>query len=94
MRDNMDRIASFSNQFLDLSKIEAGMMPFRAVLTDLGSVVQPAVDAARVVAAAKSITLRCDTADVPLVVVDPERFSQVVMNLLNNAIKFTPREGR
>jgi signal transduction histidine kinase len=93
MRENIDRISGFTNQFLDLAKIEAGMMEFRRERTDIPELVRPVVENARLMAARKEITITVQEEKVPAVMGDREKLSQVVGNLLSNAIKYTDRGG-
>lgn len=93
MRENIDRIAGFSNQFLDLAKIEAGMMDFRCERTDIPELVRPVVENARIMAARKEIAIMLQEEKVPPVMGDPEKLAQVVSNLLSNAIKYTDKGG-
>lgn len=93
IRDNIDKIARFSNQFLDLSKIEAGMMEYELIATDIPTVLAPIVDDATVNAARKEIRMSLDMQPVPPVRANPERCGQVFTNLLSNAVKYTQKGG-
>jgi two-component system, NtrC family, sensor histidine kinase GlrK len=93
IRDNIDTITTFSNQFLDLSKIEAGMMEFHKTSMDLLSVITPVLNSARVLAMQKEITIGLAAQSVPPVAVDEDKFATVLKNLLSNAIKFTNKGG-
>jgi len=93
IRDNIDKIARFSNQFLDLSKIEAGMMEYELVATDIPTVLAPIVDDAMVTAARKEIKMSLQMQPVTQVRANPERCGQVFTNLLSNAVKYTPKGG-
>ncbi len=93
IRDNIDKIARFSNQFLDLSKIEAGMMEYELVATDIPAVLAPVVDDAMVNAARKEIKVSLKMRPVPQVRANPERCGQIFTNLLSNAVKYTPKGG-
>ena len=57
IRDNVDALSTFSNQFLDLAKIEAGMMEFHHQPVDLLSVITPIINNARLTAMQKEITI-------------------------------------
>lgn len=93
LRTNINRIADFSNQFLDLAKIEAGMMEFHFAEVNLADVVAAAVEAAQPAAAAREISLRVEAAEVPTLSADRDRVYTVVSNFLSNAVKFTERGG-
>jgi len=93
IRDNIDKIARFSNQFLDLSKIEAGMMEYELVPTDIPAVLTPIVDDAMVNAARKEIKMSLEMQPVPQARANPERCGQIFTNLLSNAVKYTPKGG-
>ena len=83
------------NDILDFSKIEAGMLELERVSFDVREVLDQAVAVLAESADARDITLTvdCDPSVPALIVGDPVRLGQVVMNLGANAVKFTP-EGR
>jgi two-component system, sensor histidine kinase and response regulator len=83
------------NDILDLSKIEAGKLTIESAEMSPRAVIQGACDGAQVVARRKGITLQYSIEDsVPgLVISDPVRVRQVLMNLVNNAVKFTESGG-
>ncbi len=93
IRDNVDALSTFSNQFLDLAKIEAGMMEFHPRSVDLLSVITPVINNARLVASQKDINIGLAAQSVPNVQADPEKVSTVLSNLLSNAVKFTQKGG-
>jgi PAS domain S-box-containing protein len=80
---------------LDMSRIVSGKVRLDVQLLDLSSVINAAIDTVRPAADAKSIKIRkvLDPV-VGMVSGDPTRLQQVVWNLLTNAIKFTPKEGK
>ena len=93
IRRNVDRIADFSNQFLDLARIEAGRMEFNVAPTDPRPVVEAAIANARPAAAAAGLELREVLDTCPMIEADPVRLEQVLGNLLSNAIKYTESGG-
>ena len=80
---------------VDVSRIVTGKMHLELRPVDLRAVVEAALDAVRPAATIKDITLHM-TIDPRLrsIMGAPERLQQVVWNLLNNAVKFTPSGGR
>lgn len=79
------------NDVLDLSKIEAGRLELSTINFSLPRCVQEAVGALAINAEQKGLRLTCEVAsDIPDALIgDPLRLRQILLNLLNNAIKFT-----
>jgi signal transduction histidine kinase/DNA-binding response OmpR family regulator len=82
------------NDILDLSKIEAGRLQLAIENVRVNSTLAEAIDTMRSLADKKSQTLVQHTAADLSVRADGTRFKQVLMNLIGNAIKFTPENGR
>ncbi|MBL8730284.1 MAG: hybrid sensor histidine kinase/response regulator [Planctomycetes bacterium] len=79
---------------LDISRLETGKLSLRARPTDLAKLAQRAVAVLTPTAQSQAIKVECNVADdLPELAVDQERIGQVLNNLLNNALKFTPPEG-
>jgi signal transduction histidine kinase/CheY-like chemotaxis protein len=87
--------AKLIEDLLDVSRILTGKLKVDKSPVEIAPVIQASLDAARPDARAKSINLR-DTIDYStgVVIGDSDRLQQIVLNLLNNAIKFTPEGGR
>jgi PAS domain S-box-containing protein len=92
IRASSDALLSVINDILDFSKIESGRMELKLHPFDLAGCIEDALDLFAVQAAAKKIDLAyCIEPGVPAWIVgDVARLRQVMVNLLNNAVKFTP----
>lgn len=82
------------NEILDLSKVEAGQMVLEPTTFPVAAALEYALALMRERAAAHRISLRLDVAgDLDTVEADELRFKQVALNLVSNAVKFTPDGG-
>ncbi len=82
------------DDILDVSRILTGKLRVELQPVDLQPLVHEAVDSFRPAAQAKAIDLSTSVAPRAFVFADVGRLTQVVTNLLHNAIKFTPNGGR
>jgi len=83
------------NEVLDLAKIEAGRMDLRVEPSSLGEVLDLVQSSMRPLAAKKAIALHLERdPDLPPIPMDPARIRQVLLNLVGNALKFTPEGGQ
>lgn len=83
------------NDVLDLAKIEAGQVILNCGTVSISSLVQSSVSLIKQQAAKKRICLEVEIAsDLPLLSLDGRRMRQVLVNLLANAVKFTPEQGQ
>jgi signal transduction histidine kinase len=86
------RLATLISDVLDTSRIEAGTFSFRFSDVDVAQLVRDSVATAQV--GQDEVRLRADVRDpLPPVRGDSERLRQVLMNLLDNAIKYSPADG-
>lgn len=80
---------------LDLSRISQGRLRLESAPVQVADVVDAAVQVIQPAAAAKGVVLQVDAdSRVPAVTGDATRLQQVIWNLLVNAVKFTPADGR
>jgi signal transduction histidine kinase len=94
MRKNSRRLVRLVSDLLDLTKIEAGRVVWNFEETDLAGLVQEVLEIMRLQADEKGIRLS-GSGDAPVQVrIDPERIEQVLVNLLDNAIKFSHPNGQ
>jgi signal transduction histidine kinase len=83
------------DDLLDVSRIVTGRMRLDVRATDVASVIDEAMEAARPAAEARDVKLVAALdRTMGTVALDPIRILQVVSNLLSNAVKFTPAGGR
>ncbi len=83
-------LSGMIDDILDLSRIQSQRLPLRLEPTDLAEVIEPMVVTARGLLRGKEVDLRVYLEpELPPVVVDRMRIGQVLLNLLNNAIRFT-----
>lgn len=87
--------AQLIEDLLDTSRLITGNLRLNLAPTPFVAVIEAAIDAVRPAADSKRITLSTSyNSDVETIICDPQRLQQIVWNLLTNAIKFTPNEGR
>jgi two-component system phosphate regulon sensor histidine kinase PhoR len=95
METEVDSLSLMVNELLELSRIESGRVPLNLTPTAPLEIVNPAVERLRLQAERTGLTLSVECTDeLPLVLADATRVQQVVVNLLHNAIKFTPSGGQ
>jgi CheY-like chemotaxis protein/anti-sigma regulatory factor (Ser/Thr protein kinase) len=82
------------NDVLDLSKVEAGQMELRLQPIGVSSVVDQVLGTVEPLAATKRILVESETADVGEILADGGKLKQMLLNLVSNAIKFTPEQGK
>ncbi|NTV29097.1 MAG: HAMP domain-containing protein [Candidatus Omnitrophica bacterium] len=94
IRDNSDRLASLINDLLDLARIESGKMPMVFMPVELRPIVERCLGILESLAARKSLRITVEIPDsLPKLNADEARISQVILNLLDNAVKYTPDGG-
>ncbi len=95
INDESNRLTRLINNFLDLSKIEAGRMQWETTELSLPEVIQTALNATQALAIKTKLKIATDLdPKLPTIWGDKDRLAQVVTNLLSNAIKFTPERGK
>jgi Na+/proline symporter/nitrogen-specific signal transduction histidine kinase len=89
-----ERLSRLVNQVLDLAKIESGHAEWHASDVDMVALVRQAAQSLAEMLREQGTELVLDLpAQVPAVRADPDRMTQVLLNLLGNAAKFVPRPG-
>ncbi|WP_245803185.1 PAS domain-containing sensor histidine kinase [Acuticoccus yangtzensis] len=82
------------NDILDMSRIEAGQVDLSMELVDLPELFNEATRIMTPIAAEKSINLVTEIAEDMRIEVDRRAMKQILLNLMSNAVKFTPNDGR
>lgn len=92
---NCQRLVRMVNDILDSKKLDSGQMAFRIRRCDACALLEKAIEANSGLATACGVGIRLETAPALIEIeVDPDRFIQVITNLLSNALKFsTPGEN-
>jgi len=92
---NTQRLLQLVNQLLDFRKIEVGKMAVRATESDLVAFVRELVEAFEKPAQLRGVQLRFVAAETELLAwFDANLLDKVFLNLLSNALKFTPEQGQ
>jgi PAS domain S-box-containing protein len=92
VQNSSRHLLNLINDVLDISKIEAGQLSLSPTSFDLRPSIEKVAKIASPLAEKKAISLELDIADdVSTVTLDQRRLEQVILNLLNNAVKFTEK---
>lgn len=88
---NTNRLDNLIQDILDISRLESGTMKFITEQTIIREMIGEIKETMYSACKEKNIELQVHCSDdVPLLVIDKDRIKQVIMNLVNNAIKFSP----
>ncbi len=94
METEVDALSLMVNELLELSRIDSGRVPLQLVITSPQDLIQNAVERLSLQAERSGLTISMEVQpDIPNILADTSRMEQVLVNLLHNAIKFTPRSG-
>ena len=90
-----EHLLALINDILDLSKIEAGKFDYYPQTLDINDMCRSSLVFVKEQATRKSITLKYEPdKTVSKIFADPRRLKQILVNLLTNAVKFTPNHGQ
>ena len=95
MEIEIDNLTQMVQELLELSKIESGRVPLRKQFINPSEIIDRVVERMQVQAIRSGLSLISEyPTGLPQVLADPERISQVFVNLIHNAIKFTRPGGK
>jgi len=95
IKSNTDRLSRLINDLLDLSRIESGRVEVRPTNLPLTALAEEVAEHMKALAAEKLIRIEIPPADPKVTAwADRDKVTQVLMNLISNAVKFTPRDGK
>lgn len=92
--DESDQILKMLNTLMDISEAETGVMKLDLKVVDLTALIEGTVEVYRYLAEEKDLTIQQTVPPNLLLRVDPNRIRQVIGNLLDNSIKYTPAGGK
>ncbi|OGS19235.1 MAG: hypothetical protein A3J83_05665 [Elusimicrobia bacterium RIFOXYA2_FULL_40_6] len=94
IRDNGLRLGNFINNILDLAKIEAGELSISKQEGDIIKLILETIEFFKPLTMKKRVVLKlANNADSLFIRMDSDKIRQVMINLIGNALKFTPEEG-
>jgi two-component system phosphate regulon sensor histidine kinase PhoR len=94
METEVDALSLMVNELLELSRIDSGRVPLQMVITSPEELVKNSVARLSLQAERSGLAVTIDVEpNIPNILADTNRMEQVLVNLLHNAIKFTPRDG-
>jgi len=90
IKSNTDRLLTLINDLLDTSKMESGSFSINKEQTDILGIIRSGINDVHSISENKNICITMETGlNICSVMIDPYRISQALVNLLNNAIKFS-----
>jgi heavy metal sensor kinase len=92
--EELDRLAGTVSNLLALARAEAGQVPLNRRRENLSELVRDAVESVRVLATERGIQMNCQADGEVLAEVDPEHILRLLINLLDNAIKYNRDHGK
>jgi two-component system phosphate regulon sensor histidine kinase PhoR len=95
IREHARRLARLTDDLLTLSRVEAGKLELQVTAVDVAELVNGCVETTRLQAEQKELRLTAELpADLPALRGDAGRLAEILQNLLDNAVQYTPAGGR
>jgi two-component system phosphate regulon sensor histidine kinase PhoR len=94
IRDHARRLSRLTEDLLKLAQIEAGQLPYDSHFVSVEEIVKPCLNTMQVKAGKKNLTLEADYRnDLPKLFGDYQAFHEILENLLDNAVRYSPPGG-
>ena len=94
IENHADRLTHLLGDLLDLSRLESDQLEVELIPCELKPLVDTSVGSVSQAAAQKQIDIHCDVSPSVQVICDPKLIEQALINLLDNAVKYTPAGGK
>jgi len=94
MYKSIRQLLNLVNIFLATSRIEEGRIDITPIPTDITALTKEIIDGLKPLITAKNLHLTMVDQPLPKINLEPEMFRQVMLNLLSNAVNYTPNDGR
>jgi signal transduction histidine kinase len=95
VQHNIERLTRMINDLLDLSRIEAGAVRLQLSSVSIPELLNDVVEGFQTIATEKSVSVKSRSmGELPPIQGDRDKLYQVLNNLIQNAIKFTPKGGK
>ena len=91
---NTERLDRIIQDFLEISRIEAARLKFNFIKVNLEPYIKNLIEEMRSFLPEKKVTIELRMDKLNVIEVDPDRSMQVLRNLVNNALKFSPKNGK
>lgn len=90
--ESNERLIRLVNDLLNVTRIEAGKLTYKPVKTDFEKLITGVIEELKMTAESKKLKLESVVkTKLPEIVIDPDKIREVVMNLVDNAIKYTEK---
>ncbi|MBS3148918.1 HAMP domain-containing histidine kinase [Candidatus Woesearchaeota archaeon] len=90
---NAEHLDKIIIDFLEVSRIEAGRLKFEFKKTNISNLIQDNIQLMKTFLPEKNISFVTNIGKLPIIDADPDRLSQIIRNLINNAIKFSKQNA-
>jgi signal transduction histidine kinase len=88
-----DRLTVLATNLLELARLDAGQLYIEQEVFDLGGLTGDVIQRLKTLAETKGVSLKLESRDKVLILADSQLLEQVILILLDNAVKYTPRGG-